>query len=77
MRLFTPEQRQIVADMLQEEHEGGILTVLAYITDKINLEGLRLSREGMELAIEPYGTEMYRDYGQRCDGREWPDAPST
>jgi hypothetical protein len=62
MRLFTAEQRQVLADMLQEEHEAGIHAVLAYLTDKVNLEGLRLSRYGVELAIEPYGTEMFWDW---------------
>jgi hypothetical protein len=73
MRLFTPEQRQIMANMLQQEREGAIHGVLAYLTDKINGEGLRLTRNGVELAVEPYGTEMYWDWGQRCDGKGWPE----
>ncbi len=61
MHQFTPEQRQVVAELMQEEHEGGIYTFLAYLTDKINIEGLRLHRNGVPLAIEPYGSEMYYD----------------
>ncbi len=73
MAPFTPEQRQVIADMLQQERLAGIHSFLAYLTDKINLEGLRISRQGVELAVEPYGTEMYWDFGQRWDGKPWPD----
>ncbi len=73
MCLFTPEQRQVMADMLQEEHESGVHSVLAYLTDKINIDGLRLSRNGVELAIEPYGAEMYWDWRQRCMEGTWPE----
>lgn len=72
MRLFTPEQRQVVADLLQSEHDASIHDVLAYMNDKINVEGLRLVRNGVELAIEPYGTELYWDWHQRCRGGQWP-----
>jgi hypothetical protein len=44
--------------MLQDARDGGIHDVLAYLTDEINLGGLRLVKNGVELAVEPYGTDV-------------------
>ncbi len=74
MATFTEEQRQRMADMLQTAHESGLLSVLAYLSDEINLRGLRIARNGVELAVEPYGTELYWDWTARRDGAAWPDA---
>lgn len=76
MRPFTHEQRQIMAELLQKEHEAGIHAFLAYLTDKINGEGLRIYRNDVPLAIEPYGSEMYYDWVCRCHGSGWPE-PKT
>ena len=76
MRQFTHEQRQVMAEMIQQEHEGAIGSVLAYLTDKIYSEGLRIYKNGVPLAIEPYDTEMYYDWVCRCHGSSWPE-PET
>jgi carboxymethylenebutenolidase len=70
---LTAEQREILADIVQEARDSGIHDTLVYINDSINLSGLRLSVNGIELAIEPYGTEMYFDWTARREGDEWPD----
>ena len=59
--------------MVQRSRDGGIHDTLVYLADEINLGGLRLSRNGMELAIEPYGTEMYFDWLARLAGDDWPE----
>ena len=73
LKELTPKQRETLADMLQQEHDGGIFAVLAYLTSEINIGGLRLVRNGIELAVEPYGTEMYYDWICRRGGDEWPE----
>jgi hypothetical protein len=73
MAKFTEEQRQLIATMLQESHEDGLFAVLSYLADDINIDGLRLSRNGIEFAIEPYGYTLYEDWMSRSQGYDWPE----
>lgn len=73
MAQFTEEQRQFIGELVQTAHEDGVFAVLVYLNDEINLDGLRLSRAGVELTVEPYGTELYWDWIARRDGAAWPD----
>lgn len=43
------------------------------LTEEIKLRGLRLVRNGIEMAVEPYGTEMYYDWTCRRAGDAWPE----
>ncbi len=70
---LTPEQRETAAEMVQRARDGGIGDTLAYLSEEINLEGLRLSRNGVEFAMEPYGTEMDYDWICRLHGKPWPE----
>lgn len=70
---LTPEQKDVLAQMLQQARDGGIHDVLVYLTDENKLEELRLVKNGVELAVEPYGTEMYYDWVCRSEGDEWPE----
>lgn len=72
MAKFTSEQRHLIANMLQESHESGMFAVLAYLTDEINLRGLRLSRDGIVFPVEPFGSTLYEDWIWRRDDRSWP-----
>jgi hypothetical protein len=72
MAQFPSERRHVIANMLQESHESGMFAVLAYLTDEINLRGLRLSRDGNTFPIEPFGSTLYEDWIRRRDGRSWP-----
>jgi hypothetical protein len=73
LRELSAGQREVLAQMLQEEHNSGVFAVLSYLADEINLGGLRLSRDGVEFPVEPFGTELYYDWTSRCDGDTWPD----
>ena len=70
---LSAEQKEAVAQLLQQERDGGIHDTLAYLSEEINREGLRLVRNGVELALEPYGTEMYFDWIARVAGDAWPE----
>jgi hypothetical protein len=71
MSAFTFEQRQRVADLIEKERISAIHDFLAY------LEPYRLSKENVELATEPFGTEAHFDYIARHAGDKWPDENDT
>jgi hypothetical protein len=71
---LTADQKEVLAEMIQEARDGGIHDVLVLLNDEINLTGLRLSKDGVDFAIEPYETEMYYDWVCRREGDEWPES---
>ena len=73
MRLFTPGQRQIIADLLQEERHASIHALLHYLSDEMYGGHLRLIRNGQELPVEPYGENLYMDWAWRMSDVEWPE----
>jgi hypothetical protein len=68
---FTFEQRQKIAGLIEKERISAIHDVLAY------LEPYKLSKENIELAVEPFGTEAHFDYIARHAGDTWPDERGT
>lgn len=70
---ITLEQKEIISELVQTARDGGIHDVLVYLNDDINLNNLRISKEGVEFAIEPYGTEIYYDWVCRYEGDKWPE----
>jgi hypothetical protein len=70
---LTDDQRALVAEIAQDAREGGIFDVIEYLHVEIDLRGLRISRDGVELAVEPYGTELFWDWIARRDGSQWPE----
>jgi hypothetical protein len=69
--LFTKlsqEHCEVIAELLQHEREIAIHDVLAFLT----YGGYHLFRDGVELAWEPFGTEMHYDFIARAAGDEWP-----
>jgi hypothetical protein len=70
---LSTSQKKILAQIVQEARDGGIHDVLVYLADEINLRGLRVLRQDIALATEPYGTEMYYDWASRREGDDWPE----
>jgi hypothetical protein len=66
------EQRGVLSRLLQESREGGIHDALAFLNEAINCRGYRLVREGRELPVEPFGTELHYDWVCRREGDAWP-----
>jgi hypothetical protein len=60
---LSAEQRQILADLLQDERDSGIHETLAY------LEPYHISKDGVPLAVEPSA--------RRCTLTSWPDVMGT
>ncbi len=70
---LSGEQKDVVAQIIQEARDGGVHDVLAYLDERINFDKLRIVADGVELAVEPYGTEMHFDWVARREGMAWPD----
>jgi uncharacterized protein DUF6547 len=68
---LTVAQRDIVARMIQEAKVGGVHDAVVALLDD---GGYRLSRDGVELPYQPFGTESHFDYIARLNGQEWPEA---
>ena len=68
----TPEQKDVLAEMLQDEHIAGIHDTLAYINEMMDLEGLELHQDG-ESYPNDYFESLHYDFISRCDGDEWPE----
>ncbi len=72
IKTLSEEQRVQVSELLQDAREGGIHDTLMVISEKMNLEDLKLVQGGEELPHEPYGTEIYYDWVCRAAGDDWP-----
>lgn len=63
---LTPEQKDVVAEMIQQGRDSGIHDTL------VNLEAYTIiSPEGIELAKRPYGFTRYYDFVRRREGDPW------
>ncbi len=69
---LTPEQKGVLAEMLQDEHIAGIHDTLAYINKMMDLEGLELHQDG-ESYPNDYFESLHYDFISRCNGDEWPE----
>ena len=69
---LTPEKKDILAGLLQDEHIAGIHTHLAYINKMMDLEGLELHQDGESYPNDCFESLHY-DFISRCDGDEWPE----
>ena len=69
---LTPAQREVLAEILQDEHIAGIHDALAYINEMMDLEGPELHQDG-ESYPNDYFESLHYDFISRCDGDEWPE----
>ena len=68
---LTPEQKGVLAEMLQDEHIA-VSTIPLHINEMMNLEGLELHQDG-ESYPNDYFESLHYDFTSRCDGDEWPE----
>ena len=69
---LTPAQREVLAEILQDEHIAGIQDALAYSNEMMDLEGPELHQDG-ESYPNDYFESLHYDFISRCDGDEWPE----
>ncbi|WP_221033313.1 DUF6547 family protein [Actomonas aquatica] len=70
---LRPDQKEVLVQMLEEARDGGIHDTLVYLHDRMAIEGLRLREGGIEMAHEPFDTQLYYDWVCRRAGDNWPD----
>lgn len=73
LNILTEEQRQLIVSIIARARHGGIHDTLRYLNESHENDGLRVIRHGVEIAFEPYGSEMYYDWTFRAAGGAWPD----
>lgn len=69
---LTPEQKQIVARMVQNARISGMHDTLAYINELMDCNGLVLSQDCEDYPHD-YFDSMHFDFICRCEGDEWPE----
>lgn len=67
------EDKIILCELLQQARDEGIHDTLVYLNDQIKLDDFKLYKGETQLAIEPYGTELFWDWTARSEGAEWPE----
>lgn len=68
--VLTPEQKEVVAKMVQKARISGIHDTLAYINEMMDCDGLILSQEGVVYPHD-YFESMHFDFICRSEGDEW------
>jgi len=69
---LTPEQKAVLANMVQEARTGGIHDTLAYLDEMMDRDGLVLSQDG-EAYPHDHFESMHYDFICRSEGDEWPE----
>ncbi len=69
---LSPDQRGLLAAMLQEERDGAIYDVLAHLTWWIVARDVGFTFNGEPMPVELSGMGLHGDYVGRRDGWEWP-----
>ena len=73
LKILTPQQKQILAKMMEDSRSGGIHDTLVYLNDRMAIDGLRFTQDGVEVAHQPFDTELHYDWTCRRMGDDWPD----
>ena len=70
---LSNEDKEILVRILEEARSSGIHDTLVYFNERMSIEGLRFVEKGVEMAHEPFDTELYYDWVCRREGDSWPD----
>lgn len=69
---LTSKQKEILASMLQGAKESGIHDTLVYLNEQMSFGNIVITKNGVNLPVEPFGTELHFDWVARSEGDEWP-----
>jgi hypothetical protein len=69
---LSPEQRELLARMLQEERDSTIHDVLAVLSWWIEAREVGLTFRGKSMPVDLSGMGLHGDYVGRRDGWDWP-----
>lgn len=60
---LNPQDRDLLAKMLEQERQNGIFDVLSYLAEQCDTQGgLRLTVDGQEIPHEPFGYTLFEEY---------------
>jgi hypothetical protein len=65
--------REVIASLIRSAKMDGIHDTLAHLQERVDLHGMRISVDGVELANMPFGSPMNYDFVCRANGDEWPE----
>lgn len=68
------KEKLILSELLQQARDEGIHDTLVYLNEQINCDDLKIFKGEVQLATEPYGTELFWDWVARSEGDEWPES---
>jgi hypothetical protein len=69
---LSPDQRKLLADMLQHERDGAIHDLLAVLSWWIDCRDVGFTIQGEKMPVDLSGMGLHGDYVGRRDGWEWP-----
>jgi hypothetical protein len=75
LRRLTSEERELLVRIAREARDSGIHDALAVVQEYMDVHGLRIQVNGVELPVSPYGTEIFWDWTARVNGAPWPNDP--
>ncbi len=67
---LSPEQKEILAKLVQQARLGGIHDTLAYMNELMDCDGLVLSQNGLPFPHDEFES-MHYDFICRCEGDDW------
>lgn len=73
IRSLSPEQRELLADMLREERTGAIHDLLAQLSWWMECKGLRFILRRTPMPVDVSGMGLHGDFIGRLDGWKWPE----
>lgn len=59
---LSPDDRERLAKMLQEERESAIFDGLVVLHERCVLGGVQMMKDGKEIPAEPFGYTMFEEY---------------
>ncbi|MBV8658452.1 MAG: hypothetical protein JO142_11560 [Burkholderiales bacterium] len=71
---LSAQQREVIAEMLIDARVGGVHDALVVLNDRMALQSGRYAENDVQMAFQPFGSELYYDYISRREGEDWPDA---
>ena len=69
---LSDDQKAVLVKMVTNARISGIHDALAYMNEKMDLEGLVISQDGLPFPYDSFDSMNY-DFISRCEGDEWPE----
>jgi hypothetical protein len=68
---LSPGDRELLAQMLQEERHYAIFDALVVLHEMCVLDGLKMMKGGKEIPAEPFGYTMFEEYIAVLQDGDW------